>query len=505
MPRKVLIVNSIEQEAKTVERLCNKVGFDDVIFAESVEDGFRKAQSEKPHVIVTETMLLDGSGFELCRKIRGIALESKVILVTDKVNALDAVNAAKAGANDYCSKAGKLMLLSESLRKIEQTEAVDIHDEVGQFTWAAVKVNEGIRLLYDELYNMREELQKVDRLKFDFILTVSHELRTPMTIIREGVSQVLEGILGDITEGQRDFLSMALSEIDRLSKILNEILDISKLEDGRFNIIRGTLNIVDLAKEVIATFTSEAEDKGLQLRTHFSPENIDIYADRNAIKQVLSHLISNAIKFTEKGYIEITVRESAEYVECSVYDSGRGIAENNIRNVFGKFRQFDRIVGPGAKGTGLGLSICKGIICMHNGDIWVESEQDKETRFTFTLPKYTAEKLSKEYVAENVKKAMEQGSPLSIINFDNKNLDAIEKKLGKERVTSIITGLESLIKNILRRESDTVIKKDPSAMVVLHGTEKDNTMQVIGRVQEFFGDYLSKERLDKDIEITFRI
>ena len=267
----------------------------------------------------------------------------------------------------------------------------DLLKELEIQKWGLTKTNEAIKVLYKELEKKNKELKKLDDLKSEFINTVSHELRTPLTTIREVVSQVLEGILGPTTTEQKDFLTICLEDVDRLKRIIDNLLDISKLEAGGFKLNRKEVNMVELAKGVIAIFSPKAASMSLEIRGNFPSEKVIAYADNDSIIQVFTNVVGNAFKFCDKGYIEISVIDKPEYVECCVYDTGRGISEDDLSKVFGKFQQFNRLDGPGEKGTGLGLSISKSIVELHNGKIWVESELNAWTKFTFTLPKYNQE------------------------------------------------------------------------------------------------------------------
>jgi signal transduction histidine kinase len=229
--------------------------------------------------------------------------------------------------------------------------------------------------------------KELDRLKTEFISTVSHELRTPLTTIRETVSQVLDGILGPTTEQQREFLLMCLEDIDRLTRIINDLLDISKIEARKIQLKPQMIDMVAVVKNVSMIFQSRFREKSLEIKTSFSGENIVAYADKDKIIQVLTNLVGNSLKFTEKGHIQISVDDKEGFVECSVSDTGRGISEEDLPKVFSKFQQFGRVDGPGERGTGLGLSIAKGIIEMHHGKFLVESRLNEWTKFSFTLPK----------------------------------------------------------------------------------------------------------------------
>ncbi len=244
------------------------------------------------------------------------------------------------------------------------------------------KTVERLLLLVEDITKEKE----IDRAKTEFITTVSHELRTPLAITIEGVSLVMDGIVGKINKKQKDTLLIAKNNLLRLKLIINGILDIAKINAGKMEINKTLIDIGELIKKTTDIFSGKTNKKGLQLRIVI-PKEIHIYADPEKISQVLINLIGNSVKFTSAGYIEVGVTESANEIECYVSDTGIGIAKKNLYLAFGKFQQFERQMGHGEKGTGLGLAICKATIIAHQGKIWIESEEGKGTKVIFTLPK----------------------------------------------------------------------------------------------------------------------
>jgi len=242
----------------------------------------------------------------------------------------------------------------------------------------------------DEIEKKNKELRKLDELKSELIANVSHELRTPLTIIKESISLVADGITGETTEIQKKIMSRGLENISRLQIIIENLLDISRLESRMDKLKKTQVDIVALVKEVRASLLFQANKKDLEVRLNFPHEVLEIYIDKDKIIQVFTNLIGNAIKFTEKGYIEVLVIDKKNSVECCVSDTGIGIGEEDLPKVFSKFQQFGRTYGPGAKGTGLGLSISKSIVELHQGKIRVESKINKGAKFIFSLPKNTA-------------------------------------------------------------------------------------------------------------------
>ena len=236
------------------------------------------------------------------------------------------------------------------------------------------------------LEEQKEELKKFDQLKSEFVSIVSHELRTPMSIIKGSLSQLLDVGTHTSREVAEKLLTLSLKNVNRLTHLVNNLLDLSKIEAGKIELHKDWVDFVTLAKEVSHGFVAQAAEKNIEIRERFSSETIMVYVDKDKMIQVLMNLIGNSMKFVEKGFIQIVIEEKLETVVCAIEDSGRGIAAEDLPKVFGKFKQFGQQEGA-VKGTGLGLSISKGLVELHKGTIWVESELGVGTKFIFEFPK----------------------------------------------------------------------------------------------------------------------
>lgn len=347
--------------------------------------------------------------------------------------------------------------------------------------------------------------KEVDMMKTEFISTVSHELRTPLTVIREGVSLVLDQVFGQINEKQKKFLWIALEDIDRLKRIIDNLLDISKIESGKIEIKREEVDLVHIAQSVLATFQTRAHNKGLELRVKSSSEKIEAYLDRDKIIQVFTNLIGNAMKFTEKGHIEVGVEEKGGEIQCYVADSGKGIAEEDLAKMFGKFQQVGRTNGTGEKGTGLGLSISKGIVGLHRGKIWVESKLDQGTRFVFLLPKFTFQDQLRDTLMVGMKEAKSQKSALSLVTFEFKNIEMLRNAKGRQKTVQMMTQMEAVTRNCLRRQLDMTLWNRDTLHVILPTTIKENAFHVADRVHKSLVEYLSKEDPAQQIKLYYKI
>lgn len=241
--------------------------------------------------------------------------------------------------------------------------------------------------MFLSVYRDISKHKKLDQLKDDFIGMVSHELRTPLSIVKEGINIVLEGLTGKINESQAKVLSSAKLNIDRLTRIINDLLDISKIEAGKMEMHKEFCDLGRLLKELTLSFGSKMKDRGIKYRLRMPRKGVEACVDKDLIAQVITNLIDNAIKFTKKGSIDISLKDLKCGIRCSVSDTGIGISKDDIPKLFDKFQQFGRAHVPGEKGTGLGLAIAREIVEMHGGNIRVESRLGKGTKITFTLPK----------------------------------------------------------------------------------------------------------------------
>ena len=345
--------------------------------------------------------------------------------------------------------------------------------------------------------------KEVDRMKTDFISTVSHEIRTPLTTIREGISQALDGILGETTQKQKEVFSIVLEDSDRLKRIIDNLLDISKIEAGMVELKKEFVDLGGTVKSVVAGFSLLAKEKSLSLETNFSPEKIKAFADKDRIIQVFTNLIGNSLKFTQSGQININLSQKDKFIECAVSDTGGGIAKEDLPRVFSKFQQFGRTAGPGEKGTGLGLSITKAIVELHKGKIWIDSELEKGTKVTFSLPIYSPEELFKECLANSLKKLSPEDAVLSILVFNLRDIPRLKEKIGREKILALIYDLEMLVKSKIRRETDLVVESGQLILMILSGMKKEGALTVLGRIQDSFDNYLAKEPLGKEIHVTY--
>ena len=232
-----------------------------------------------------------------------------------------------------------------------------------------------------------EQLQEFDRLKSAFVGIVSHELRTPVTSIKIFAENLLEGVAGPLNEKQNYYLSRIQLNADQLKRMLNEMLDLSKIEAGKMELRPAVLSLQELLADLLEGFQPLAQGKSIMMEV-FPMENIPkVRADRDKLYEVLANLLENAIKFTPSGgRVQIGAQVLDDrHIEVRVSDTGCGIPEEHLLKIFDKFYRVQS--GPGnAAGAGLGLAIAKGLIELHGGTVAVESAPGKGSHFSFTLP-----------------------------------------------------------------------------------------------------------------------
>ncbi|MBN2119483.1 MAG: hypothetical protein JW734_00325 [Candidatus Omnitrophica bacterium] len=246
-----------------------------------------------------------------------------------------------------------------------------------------VKINERTR----DLQRALEEISKINQLKSQFVSAVSHELRTPLTSIKGYASLLVQEKFGKLPSDIKVRLERINQQSDSLVSMINDLLDIARIESGRMKIDIQKVDIVELAKRVGDLLFPQMQEKNIHLKLE-CPESLAIDADKKLIERVLINLLNNAVKFTPQDKaITIAVGEEKDYVKVSVKDEGIGISQEDLGNVFREFYKVDNPVNKELKGTGLGLSLAKNIVKAHKGDIWAESALGEGANFIFTLPR----------------------------------------------------------------------------------------------------------------------
>lgn len=225
----------------------------------------------------------------------------------------------------------------------------------------------------------------IDRMKTEFLAVASHELRTPMTSIKGSIDLVLSGFAGQIGTETQELLEIAHKSCDRLIRLINDILDLAKIEAGQIKLQKALMDLTDPVERSVRGVKSYADQVGVKITMHVQAGLPQLEIDKDRIEQVVTNLLSNSIKFSpESGVIQVRLSSDGGSVLCCVADQGCGIAEQDLEKVFGKFQQVGE--SPRKGGTGLGLAIAQALVQEHGGKIWVESKLNEGSQFIFRLP-----------------------------------------------------------------------------------------------------------------------
>ena len=246
---------------------------------------------------------------------------------------------------------------------------IDSKDEIGRL---AQSFNE-----------MKKEISVAEQMRRDIVANVSHELRTPLTSIIGFIKGILDGVIK--TEDETKYLTIVYNEANRLKELTKEIVEVAKLESGNTKLNKEDISLNDLSKDVIMELENIVSEKGLQLQFEEKKRDIHVIADKDKVRQVLINIINNSYKFTEKGYIKLTLDKVENNAIILVEDSGIGIKKDKIAYLFNKFYTANDY-GNATNGAGLGLNIVKNIIDMHKGKIIIESEVNQGTKTRIELP-----------------------------------------------------------------------------------------------------------------------
>jgi len=271
----------------------------------------------------------------------------------------------------------ELVSQQDDTKRVLRASSAVIEDENGQTV--------GMVSVLSDITKQKE----LDRMKENFVASVSHELRTPLVAIDKSISLILDKNAGTITPTQEQFLTIAERNLKRLSLLVNDLLDLSKMEAGKMELKTQPAAIDKVIGESAAALKAWSETKSITIEKKIQEGLPEVKVDQNKIIQVLNNLIGNAIKFTPEGgliVVEAKLSSQGNKLEVSVSDNGLGIAQDDLRKVFDKFYQAGERTPSDINGTGIGLAIAREIVELHGGKIRAESEKGAGAKFTFTLP-----------------------------------------------------------------------------------------------------------------------
>lgn len=364
----ILIVDDDANIRKTFGKILKLKGYN-IEEAGTSSEGVSCAKGKFFNIIFIDVRLPDASGLEVLKSIREINEDAVPIMVTAYASIDSSIEAMNQGAYSYITKPVNMDQVLIVIDRALEKQRLSMENK---------------RLLR-ELKEANEKLKELDKRKSAFVANVSHEFKSPLATVKESLGLVLDGTAGKISPKQQGILETGKKTIDRLNRLVTDLLDLSKIEAGKIEMRREEFDILPLVNEIVTAYEGEISKKQITLKRDI-PEDIgSIWADRDMLSEVIINLLNNAIKYTpNKKNITVKLKGEEQEIRFEISDTGPGIPAEHFQKIFDKF---ERITAEKQEGTGLGLPIAKDIVELHKGKIWVESEIGKGSKFIFTLPR----------------------------------------------------------------------------------------------------------------------
>jgi PAS domain S-box-containing protein/diguanylate cyclase (GGDEF)-like protein len=330
--------------------------------------------------------------------------------------------------------------------------------------------------------------KQVERLKDEFLSMVSHELRTPLATIKEFIGIIADKLAGPISPDQDKYLGIVKANIDRLARMINDVLDMAKIESGRILLNKEVIKTDQLLEHVVQSIRPLAQNKGVELAVEAGRFFPDLYADPDKVTQVLVNLIGNAIKFTPgPGRVAVMVEELDSEIRFAVKDTGVGIDAQDLPRLFEKFQQFRRMSPDvGSTGSGLGLAITKRFVELHGGRVWVESEPGRGSTFYVAMPRYHVGEVFRDYLKSGLTRARTANSHLSMITVGVEDFDRLRSQFGAQAAGSLLNAMERIIREHVRLNAgDAVVRwQNGDVIVVLADVDQAGCLSVASRIKQ---------------------
>jgi signal transduction histidine kinase len=434
----ILIVEDSPMQAERLRRLIQSVNYNARVAANG-RLALEAIRASKPHLVLSDIVMPEMDGYALCRAIKSDAdlRDIPVILVTSLTDPKDIIRGIECGADnfirkpyaeDYLLTRISHMLMNQKLRKNQNMEigialylgeqkhfinaerqqildllistyeqAVQVNSELQARERQVIELNMRLAHHAGELETINREialknleLAEASRMKSAFIANMSHELRTPLNAIIGFTGALLMKLPGPLTTEQDKQLNTIRNSARHLLSLINDILDVAKIEAGKVTLEVETVACQALVEEVAETLRPLARQKGLELEVALAGEQIVLDTDRRALTQILINLLNNAIKFTEKGKVAIALKQrsssdAGDIIEFAVSDSGAGIREEDQAKLFQAFSQLDSTSTRHAEGAGLGLYLCQNLANLIGGSLFFHSDFGHGSVFTLAL------------------------------------------------------------------------------------------------------------------------
>lgn len=375
----ILVLDDEENILNSIKRIFMDDPFD-VVTTTDANKALELFAAHPIKLVMSDQRMPQSSGVEFLTKIMEARPEVLRVLFTgysDLATIEDAIN--KAQIYRFISKPWNVNDLRMTV--LQGVSHFDLVQENKKLFSAMQKQNQEL----EEAIRKWKELVEAQK---EFTSTVSHELRTPLASIKTAIDLIMRKTVGEITSDQEEVLGRAQRNVNRLKRLIDDILDLTKIEAGKLQMNFIVNDIHKVIQEVVDSQIGVAQSRGLYLKVDFDRHVSSVPFDSDRMIQVLNNLLSNAIKFTKDGGVTVkTLDKSSEnHIVVSVQDTGKGISQEDSSKLFQKFQQIESAEKNEEGGTGLGLAICKEIVTRHGGKIWVESKPGEGSTFSFVLP-----------------------------------------------------------------------------------------------------------------------
>ncbi|HUY89501.1 MAG TPA: hybrid sensor histidine kinase/response regulator [Pirellulales bacterium] len=479
---RLLLAEGDLSDAEMVKRLLSKATHSQfqIEWTDTLEGAALALSASRFDGMLLDLGLPGTQGLEGLVKILSVDPRVPVIIVTDQNDEELALRALQVGAQDYLVKGS--LTTDNLVRSIRY--ATERHALVRRLTDARIV-----------LENRHRRLAKLYRTAYKFVDNVSHEFRTPLTVIKEYVSLIKDGIVGEVSDEQRRMLAIVEDRADDLNTMVDDMLDVSKLEAGILGVYRKRCQATDILARVRPALERKAFTKGVRLESDVEANLPPIYCDPEKAGRVLVNLAINAVKFCgQPGRVRLSCRRSRNPpgVEFSVSDNGPGISAENQRLLFRRFKQLSETVRSGAKGFGLGLSIAKELVEANLGEIRLDSEPGRGSTFSFTLPLDDCQEVVRRYLHRVGK--LRNGPP---------QLSLVRAEVDPSTAAPLAEDVDGFLSCLLRY-NDLVLRVGPSRWLVVLPVPEDQVAAFLRRAEKAFAEAARNRVGDPYPRIDFR-
>ncbi|MFN7955134.1 MAG: hybrid sensor histidine kinase/response regulator [bacterium] len=379
----ILVVDDDAGQRRELVSLLSQQGFR-TVEAEDAATALARARADSPAAAILDVLLPGPDGVTLLAWLKAVDPDIAAVMLTGQRDLNTAVTCMSKGADGFLVKPVADPEVLAVLRRALERRRLVLDHRVHQRDLERL-VEERTR----ELRTATERLRELDQLKSEFVSRVSHELRSPLTVMHTNLAVMLERMVGPLTEEQVQLLRSCQLNIDRLSRMVDNVLDLARIESGRTELTPECLDPLQLVGMVVSYYQPMAREREIRLSADLEAAPMEpLWADADKLHQVLMNLVDNALKFTPRGgEVRVSVASSGDAVRFAVRDDGVGIPVQDRERIFERFAQGKPPVGVKRRGAGLGLTIARTLVELHGGSLELASEEGRGTTFAFSIPR----------------------------------------------------------------------------------------------------------------------